>query len=208
MTIPADRPVYGSDLVLLRQELGLSVEDLLWALGMMRLDWFETSRSRYPRVVKDPARAIHARVLAERPELSLVGTRPDPKALFARLRDLHGSEMTLKRFSLAFGRSAGAAYRWTMLDDIPDRSAARLMEIWYLAEAQGKGSIFPYFERLAEIEAAARGIADLRRGGSWRKPAKPEVTAKPPRALQKRKSCRNRPRRGQSLDHADKEQSP
>lgn len=200
MTIPPDRPVYGSDLVLLREELDLSVEDLLWALGMMRLDWFETSRSRYPRVVKDPARAIHARLLAERPELSLVGTRPDPKVLFTRLRELHGPEMTLRRFSLAFGRSAGAAYRWTMLDDVPDRSAARLMAIWYLAEAQGQGSIFPYFEQLAETEAAARGIEDLRRGGSWRKPARPEVTAKPPRALQKRKSCRNRPRRGRPLD--------
>lgn len=208
MEIPSDRPVFGSDLVHLRQERSLSVEDLLWLLGMTRPDWAETSLSRSPRLVKDPARAIHARALAARPELSLVGTRPDPAALFESLRAHHGSELTLRRFSLAFGRSAGSAYRWIELGDAPDRAVSRLMEIWYLAEAQGQGSVFPYFEHLAEIEAAARGIADLRRGGSWRKPARPEVTAKPPRALQKRKTCRNRPRRAQPHDPAGKEQSP
>lgn len=207
MNIPDDRPVLGSDLVLLRQERGFTVDDLLWMLGMTQLDWAETSLSRSPRLVKDPARAIHARALANHPEFSLVGARPDPTVLFEHLRAHHGSEMTLRRFSLAFGRSAGSAQRWLARNETPDRSVLRLMEIWYLAKAQGRGSVFPYFERLAEIEAAARGIADLRRGGSWRKPAKPEVTAKPPRALQKRKSCRNRPRRGEALDHAGQEQS-
>lgn len=200
MFIPDDRPVLGSDLLAFRGRHGFTVDDMLWLLGMMVPDWLETTGSARPRMVKDQARSMLMRLVDECPELNPISRRPNPKWLFERIREIHGPSITLKRFSLAFGRTSGAAYRWLRFGARPDPAAARLMAIWVAAEASGKGSIFPYLEHLAETEARARGICDLHRGGSWRQPVPADVLARPKRAFQKRRSHAYRPRHRATLD--------
>lgn len=203
MSIPDDRPVLGSDLAALCNELGLTITDMRWLFGMAAPDWSETTAALRPRLVKDPARAILARLLDESPELLPIMLNPRTTEIFQKIREIHGPEITRKRFGLAFGRHAGAGYRWIVEGAAPDPSAARLMAIWCLAMALGKGSIFLHLEYLAEVEAKARGIVDLRRGGSWRKPVPAEVLARRKYAAQKRRNCFNRPRRRpDQLDHS------
>lgn len=195
MSIPDDRPVLGIDLATLCNELGLTVTDMRWLFGMAATDWSETTAASRPRLVKDPARAILARLLDESPELLPITLKPRTREIFKQVREIHGPEITFKRFGLAFGRHAGAGYRWVVKGETPDPSAARLMAIWCFSMALGKGSIFLHLEYLAETEAKARGIVDLRRGGSWRKPVPAEVLARRKYAAQKRRTCFNRPRR-------------
>lgn len=203
MFIPDNRPVLGSDLVSFRDRHDLTADDMMWLLGMMPTDWFETTGSVRPRLLKDPARSILMRFVDECPELNPLGRRPNPKWLFERIRELHGPGVTLKRFSLAFGRTSGAAYRWVRFGARPDPAAARLMAIWVIAEARGKGSIFPYLEHLAETEARSRGIADLLRSGSWRKSAPAHILARPQRAPYRRRSHAYSPRRRARPGQAD-----
>lgn len=203
MFIPDNRPVLGCDLVAFRDRHDLSADDMMWLLGMMPPDWFETTGSSRPRLLKDPARSILMRLVDECPELSPLARRPNASWLFQRIRELHGPEVTLKRFSLAFGRTSGAAHRWVNLGARPDPAAARLMAIWVIAEARGMGSIFPYLEQLAETEAKARGISDLRRSGSWRKSAPAHILAGPRRAPYRRRSHAYSPRQRALPDQAD-----
>lgn len=195
MYLPDNRPVFGSDLSDLGRRLGYTGADMRWLFGMSGPDWFETIGALRPRIVKDPARAILVRLLDESPELSPIAPKPNPKWIFDTLREIHGPEITKKRFGLAFGRHASAGRRWIEEGAPPDPSAERLMEIWCWTLAQGKGSIFLHLEYLAETEAKARGIVDLRRGGSWNRPVPPEILARRRYAAQKRRTCFNRPRR-------------
>ncbi len=203
MFIPDNRPVLGSDLVAFRDRYDLTNDDMMWMLGMSPTDWFETTGSARPRMLKDEARAILMRFVDECPELSPLGRRPNAGWLFEKLTEAHGPETTLKRFSLAFGRTSGAAFRWVRHGARPDPAAARLMAIWLAADARGMGSIFPHLEHLADTEAKARGVADLRRGGSWRKPVAAHVLARSPRAPQKRRTHVYSPRRRAVPDQAD-----
>lgn len=192
--IPTDRPVNGDDLRALKGDHALTDREMLWLLGMEPPDWYATIKATRPRPMKDAARAVMVRLLAEHPELMLIPQQPNPRYIFECVRDAHGPTITMKRFGLAFGRMGNAARRWIVDGQYPDPSTERLMTMWMMAWRNDGISIFLAIERLAHTEATARGIPDLHRQGTWQAPMPAETRQRRSRALTKRKSCFNRRR--------------
>jgi transcriptional regulator with XRE-family HTH domain len=168
----AFKPVTGADLDDLRESHGLSANEVSFLLGLSMNQWSDY-KNLQSEPVSDPSLAILVRLLKRHPELvdAMLPKAPRPLEIFRELSKHR--EISKRRFGLATGREGSAGYRWVSQHGRIAQGMQRLFLILQTRMRQlppiEQGKVWDELEEVAQTEAAARGIGDLGRAGSWRK---------------------------------------
>lgn len=163
--IPPDRPVLGTDVLNLREQLGLMVDDFMWMMGLSVPQWHEIRHNPHAPV-KDPAIALLTRLLSAHPEVALVPPEPGVERVFSMFERFG---LTKKQLSLWLGRDSSAVYRYLQQGSQVSSQVKRLLQIMekMMVSPETMQSFVESYRDLVEVEARARGIGDLNRAGRW-----------------------------------------
>lgn len=167
-TIPADRPVTGRDLDLVRLQNGLLTADACWLFGLSITRWMHIVRQQPDLPISDTALAMLVRLYDQQPGLIPIPKAPTAEELFSLLSKVRG-ELSQREFGALMGSDASAAYRWlkkgapasgyaerlmtglkNLLLSVPEHKRAEVLEEWaqcVTAESKARG-----VERGAMIE--------------------------------------------------------
>lgn len=179
--IPKNRPIQGGDLEILRQKLGLTVEDMSWMLGIAMPSWSRIVKKGRDLPLRDGTIALIVRYLDRHYEQSFIPVFSDPEEIMALidsnpalLADLDGS-MPLKKIGILVGRESSAGHRWKHSGrGISPAIARACLLIKQLAVE--KGSIKDWVEIIND-ESQARGVENIWRHGKWLPSAAPAKAA-------------------------------
>ena len=168
--IPTNRPVVGSDLESLRDELGLAVQETQCLLGITAHAWNRfVSRSPWePLPHNYAAVALLTRLYMRHPELAQTPSMVDMRALRERLG------MNKRAVSLMLGREATACHRWERAQEDEDGEAqarpsghvTRLAHL--LNQIADMPRVLEDYIEIVNEESQARGVANLWSEGSWK----------------------------------------
>lgn len=173
-------PTDGHALLMCQARLGLSTGDMQSQFGVSATKWSQITRQTPDLPLPDPAAAIMARLLYNRPELCQIP--PQRVAADAYTFFNYGREITLKEFGMVLGRDSSAGYRWVSKNNKQNPLVAKLLDMVVTMAEQQIGrtmdeiiadngetlsvrdrnairAVWDYMRDLADQEAAAVGIS-------------------------------------------------
>ena len=159
------RPVIGDDLEMLRQKLGLSVEEMRYTLGMTMPMWGK-SINKQGRKPVSPTVALLCRYLSDNPERCPIDKAPSVDELM----ELTG--LGVYQIGIVLGKQMVSGRRWENSQSRFSPAVTRLAV--HLAREARDGN-FQEWIRMVEMEARLRGIDDIWKAKSWTTKAAPGV---------------------------------
>jgi len=117
MSIPTDRPVYGSDLVQLQQLIGSSAQDMQCILAMTPNEWANAVNTNISMPVKSRQVSAMARIWTSRPDLVYIPKFPTPAELNTFMFKKTGEEMSRAHLAIMLGNQKTAGIRYMGIKD-------------------------------------------------------------------------------------------
>jgi len=176
--IPANKPVLGLHLALVKSQLGCSTADICWLLGVSITKWTQIVNGKgRDRPVTDPTLALMVRLLDSHPELSLIPKAPSATEFFEFMNEIAPTDQ--KRFSILLGAEASAANRWLTKGQRQGATQQRLMhclKLFLLSRpAAERPELLDSWSNVVATEGKARGGKDVFKEGRWNKEAANEA---------------------------------
>jgi hypothetical protein len=159
-TIPEDRPVFGGDLDMVRQHLGLLVGEACYLFSLSMTRWMHIVRQEPELPVKDSSLALLVRLYDQHPELCPIPKSPVPEELFELLSGVRG-DLGQREFGALLGAEGTAAYRWLKRGSPPSPYVERLMtglkRLMLSVPEHRRPEILEEWVRCVSAEGLARG---------------------------------------------------
>lgn len=166
--IPADRPVIGQDLDVIRQVFGILTADMSWATGQSITRWTKVVRQLGQEPLSDPTLALQLRLFDVAPYLNPIPEYPSAAETYAYICELRPGT-TAKEFALMLGAEGTAGYRWQRGGQRVGANARRLMYylMKFLKASERPAQQLDNWIKLVGMEAKVRGVPDLFEAGRW-----------------------------------------
>ncbi len=166
--IPTDRPVNINDVKDLQEKLGLTRDDLLFALGTWTGSFYE-GRKNPNEPLSDVALALLTRWLDKYPEDVPFESTKSVQEFHDLLSSLMGDEVTPRILAVALGCDVSAGYRWAQLSyGQTTLSIGRIVTMLYRkVQKHGHRAFSEEWIRIVSEEAFARGAPNIWSHGDW-----------------------------------------
>ena len=171
----------GEDIETLREQLGLTVGDVCFLLGMDMTSWMRVVKKGAKAPIKDATLAVLVRLLRERPKLAPMPPSPSAQEVYDAIR-AYVPELDKKRFGIMFGRESTSGYRWLTRGSPVGAEQERIFSVFMNAlrnaeqsvpEGDKKGravhalAMLFEWDRMVKHEAQQRGLFDIFLTGRW-----------------------------------------
>lgn len=170
---PAGKPIIGEDLVMLRTQLGISVTDLCWLLGISIKIWSRLTKNSAKMTVADGTLSLLVRALMNFPAALPIAPPTTPMDAYKRLCTVN-KDFDKRWLAIMFGYEESSGSRWIKDESKGTPILERLLRIFIrkFDEAATWGTddvkhMLAEWDRVVEIEAAARGVPDVFLEGVW-----------------------------------------